>query len=149
VAEHCRILEVQYILKELHEQQQQQAQPTREQQQQRARPEHQQVWGESADEDSEDDQQQEPMCRRLSVRVVLQRLAAAPQPDEQPDAQQESGCDSSWQQRGLQGFGQVQQLAYTCALEYPAFTLRVSVCAFSTVPTCVRLASASSMTTCL
>lgn len=133
VAEHCRLLEVQYILKELHEQQQAQL-PRAQQAQQRTPPAHQQVWGESADEDSEEgmsaqEQQQEPLCRRLSVRVVLQRLPAVPPPDQQPDDQQESRCDSSWQQRGLQGCGQMQQLAYTCVLEYPAFTLRVSASA--------------------
>lgn len=125
---------MQYILKELHEQQQAQPPHAQQQQQQRTPPAHQQVWGESADEDSEEgmsaqEQQQEPLCRRLSVRVVLQRLPAVPPPDQQPDVEQESRCDSSWQQRGLQGYGQMQQLAYTCILEYPAFTLRVSACA--------------------
>lgn len=134
VAEHCRLLEVQYTLKELHEQQQAQPSRAQQQQQQPTPPAHQQVWGESTDEDSEEgmsaqEQQQEPLCRRLSVRVVLQRLPAVAPPDQQPDDQQESCCDSSWQQRGLQGYGQMQQLAYTCVLEYPAFTLRVSASA--------------------
>jgi hypothetical protein len=57
---------------------------------------------------------------------VLQRLPAAPAADELLDRQEKVFGDSSWQQRGLQGCGQTQQVAYTCQLEYPAFTLLVS-----------------------
>lgn len=128
--ERCKLLEVQYILKELRQQQpfapaqdfrvQQQQQPPAAQLQQL--PEHQQVWGAA---NAAAPAQTQPLCQRLSVRVVLQRLPAAPAPDELLDEQEGFG-DSSWQQRGLQGCGQTQQVAYTCQLEYPAFTLLVS-----------------------
>lgn len=133
VVERCKLLEIQYLMKELHQHQvpavhaqhdvnaqqpqqvqQQQVQP------QQLLPEHQQVWGAAGDGIIA---QQPPLCRRLSVRVVLQRLPAAPVPDEQQESAAAEG--GSWQQRGLQGWGQVQQVSYTCALEYPAHTLRV------------------------
>lgn len=71
------------------------------------------------------------VCRRVSVRVVLQRLPAAPPPDEEQRRQHGAGSEaagaagSGWQQRGLLGAGQPWQQAYTCTLEYPAFTLKV------------------------
>jgi hypothetical protein len=67
----------------------------------------------------------QPLVGRLTIRVLLQRLPAAHAPDELLDEQEVFG-DSSWQQRGLQGYGQTQQVAYTCQLEYPAFNLQVS-----------------------
>jgi hypothetical protein len=135
VVEHCKLLEVQYVQKELYQQlhheadvQQQAQQPIydpahvqQQQQQQAPQPVHQQVWG--AVEGTPAALQQ-PLCRRLSVRLVLQRLPAEPLPDEDPELG--NAGHSSWQHRGLQGSGDTQHVAYTCTLEYPAFTINVS-----------------------
>lgn len=153
IVERCKLLEVQFVCKELyqqepqqqglqvsqqhglHQQQQQQASVTEAQQPQDGLQtlehgflEHERVWGDSTAV-AVPAQQQRPLCKRLSMRVVLQRLPAAPLSDEAADAQLEgpgSQADSSWQQRGLQGYGQVQQMAHTCTLEYPAFNIQVS-----------------------
>lgn len=120
--ERCKLLEVQYLLKELHQQTDEAAHIQQQQQQDTPQlPVHQQVWGAAAGPAAA---QQPPLCRRLSVRVVLQRLPAEPLPDADP--QLDSADDSSWQRRGLQGCGDTQHVAYTCTLEYPAFTIAVS-----------------------
>jgi hypothetical protein len=147
--ERCKLLDVQFICKELYQQQPQQQgllqQASLQQQQWQQRQqvsmaaqqrqdglqtlEHERVWGDSAAV-TDSVQQQRPLCKRLSMRVMLQRLPAVPLSDEAADAQLEgTGCqaDSCWQQRGLQGCGQVQQVAYSCALEYPAFNIQVGV----------------------
>jgi hypothetical protein len=133
VVEHCKLLKVQYVQKELYQQpydvdvlqqaQQPAYEPAHMQQQQQApqQPVHQQVWG--AVEGTPAALQQ-PLCRRLSVRLVLQRLPAEPLPDEDPELG--NADHSSWQHRGLQGSGDTQHVAYTCTLEYPAFTINVS-----------------------
>jgi hypothetical protein len=159
--ERCKLLDVQFVCKELYQHepqqqglqqqdvqqqelqqqgwqqghQQQQQQPTLLHQQHDGLPtlEHERIWGDSTAV-ADPVQQQRPLCKRLSMRVVLQRLPAAPLCDEAADAQLDdtwAQADSSWQQRGLQGCGQVQQLAYTCTLEYPAFYIQVSVLSMS------------------
>lgn len=155
--ERCKLLDVQFICKELYQrepqqqgvqqqgpqqqasqqqglqqwQQQQQAFTVVHQQQDGLQSlEHERVWGDST-ADAGPVQQQRPLCKRLSMRVVLQRLLALPLSDKAADAQLDTNtwgqADSSWQQRGLQGCGQVQQVAYTCTLEYPAFYIQVGV----------------------
>lgn len=135
VVERCKVLEVQYVLKELQQppgmqsrrQQQQQhgVQPSRQQteEDEELQDGQQRHTPRSPGDDSVEEPDEEPICQCLSVRVVLQRLPAAPPPDEceQPAA------PSTWEQKGLEGHGETSQQAYTATFEYPAFTLKVGL----------------------